>query len=128
MLVATDGTADEVDGRLSADLDDASITKVPITIITGACLKTMILKRNDTLSWSGHHVSDFLCWLHRRSSSSIFLRRNIKTADTHTIGYLGAGKSSLLNYILTARHGKKIAVILNGRPFPPSNTQKKNGH
>ncbi|KAM0718698.1 hypothetical protein Q7P37_005769 [Cladosporium fusiforme] len=28
-------------------------------------------------------------------------------------GYLGAGKSTLLNYILTARHGKKIAVILN---------------
>lgn len=29
-------------------------------------------------------------------------------------GYLGAGKTTLLNYILTARHGKKIAVILNG--------------
>ncbi|KAI7719572.1 cobW-domain-containing protein [Hortaea werneckii] len=28
-------------------------------------------------------------------------------------GYLGAGKTTLLNYILTARHGKKIAVILN---------------
>lgn len=29
-------------------------------------------------------------------------------------GYLGAGKTTLLNYILTAEHGKKIAVILNG--------------
>lgn len=28
-------------------------------------------------------------------------------------GYLGAGKTTLMNYILTARHGKKIAVILN---------------
>jgi ABC-type molybdenum transport system ATPase subunit/photorepair protein PhrA len=28
-------------------------------------------------------------------------------------GYLGAGKTTLLNYILTARHGKKIAVIMN---------------
>ncbi|XP_039137276.1 LOW QUALITY PROTEIN: COBW domain-containing protein 1 [Dioscorea cayenensis subsp. rotundata] len=28
-------------------------------------------------------------------------------------GYLGAGKSTLVNYILTAEHGKKIAVILN---------------
>lgn len=28
-------------------------------------------------------------------------------------GYLGAGKTTLLNYILTAKHGKKIAVILN---------------
>ncbi|KAK3074236.1 hypothetical protein LTR53_003459 [Teratosphaeriaceae sp. CCFEE 6253] len=34
-------------------------------------------------------------------------------------GYLGAGKTTLLNYILTARHGKKIAVILNGHFFPP---------
>ena len=30
-------------------------------------------------------------------------------------GYLGAGKTTLLNYILTAEHGKKIAVILNGQ-------------
>lgn len=28
-------------------------------------------------------------------------------------GYLGAGKTTLLNYILTARHGKRIAVIMN---------------
>lgn len=35
-----------------------------------------------------------------------------------TTGYLGAGKTTLLNYILTAEHGKKIAVILNGMiPF-----------
>jgi G3E family GTPase len=28
-------------------------------------------------------------------------------------GYLGAGKTTLLNYILTAQHGKRIAVIVN---------------
>lgn len=28
-------------------------------------------------------------------------------------GYLGSGKSTLINYILNAEHGKKIAVILN---------------
>jgi hypothetical protein len=31
------------------------------------------------------------------------------------IGYLGAGKTTLMNYILNEQHGKKIAVILNGR-------------
>lgn len=30
-------------------------------------------------------------------------------------GYLGAGKTTLMNYILNAKHGKKIAVILNGK-------------
>ena len=28
-------------------------------------------------------------------------------------GFLGAGKTTLLNHILTAQHGKKIAVIVN---------------
>jgi hypothetical protein len=39
-----------------------------------------------------------------------------KVPITIITGYLGAGKTTLLNYILTERHGKKIAVILNGIP------------
>jgi G3E family GTPase len=37
-----------------------------------------------------------------------------REAELTSSGYLGAGKTTLLNYILTAEHGKKIAVILNG--------------
>ncbi|KAL5722955.1 hypothetical protein ACHQM5_006409 [Ranunculus cassubicifolius] len=37
----------------------------------------------------------------------------MQNAVTIIIGYLGSGKSTLVNYILNAQHGKKIAVILN---------------
>ncbi|OCL02604.1 vitamin b12 biosynthesis, cobw-like protein [Glonium stellatum] len=37
----------------------------------------------------------------------------VKVPITIITGYLGAGKTTLMNYILTERHGKKIAVILN---------------
>lgn len=40
--------------------------------------------------------------------------RQIKVPLTIVTGYLGSGKTTLLNYILTAQHGKKIAVIMNG--------------
>ncbi|XP_077223230.1 cobalamin biosynthesis CobW-like protein [Tasmannia lanceolata] len=43
-------------------------------------------------------------------------RRNIdedSVGVTVITGYLGAGKSTLVNFILNAQHGKKIAVILN---------------
>ncbi|KFY36548.1 hypothetical protein V495_07812 [Pseudogymnoascus sp. VKM F-4514 (FW-929)] len=38
---------------------------------------------------------------------------NLKVPLTIVTGYLGAGKTTLMNYILTEQHGKKIAVILN---------------
>ncbi len=31
------------------------------------------------------------------------------------VGYLGAVKTTLLNYTLTAKHGKRVAVIMNGK-------------
>ncbi|KEY71489.1 hypothetical protein S7711_03555 [Stachybotrys chartarum IBT 7711] len=39
----------------------------------------------------------------------------VKVPITIVTGYLGAGKTTLLNYILTAQHGKKVAVIMNGK-------------
>ena len=44
---------------------------------------------------------------------------NDRVSDRRKPGYLGAGKTTLLNYILTAHHRKKIAVILN--EFGPTN-------
>ncbi|KAL8869428.1 MAG: hypothetical protein Q9198_007888 [Flavoplaca austrocitrina] len=37
-----------------------------------------------------------------------------KVPLTIVTGYLGAGKTTLVNYILREQHGKRIAVILNG--------------
>ncbi|KAF2556578.1 hypothetical protein F2Q68_00014126 [Brassica cretica] len=37
----------------------------------------------------------------------------VSVGVTVITGYLGAGKSTLVNYILNGKHGKKIAVILN---------------
>lgn len=36
-----------------------------------------------------------------------------KIPVTIVTGFLGSGKTTLLNYILTEKHEKKIAVILN---------------
>lgn len=40
-------------------------------------------------------------------------RRAESTGVTVITGYLGAGKTTLVNYILKSEHGKRIAVILN---------------
>ena len=36
-----------------------------------------------------------------------------KVPVTIVTGYLGAGKTTFLNYILTEQHNKRIAIILN---------------
>ncbi|KAL2872676.1 CobW family GTP-binding protein [Aspergillus lucknowensis] len=48
-----------------------------------------------------------------RLSSSAELPPQVRVPITLVTGYLGAGKTTLLNYILTEKHGKKIAVIMN---------------
>ncbi|KAH7328216.1 CobW/HypB/UreG, nucleotide-binding domain-containing protein [Stachybotrys elegans] len=51
----------------------------------------------------------------------------VKVPITIVTGYLGAGKTTLLNYILTAQHGKKIAVIMNALDIEKSLTVNKGG-
>ena len=66
-------------------LQDLTLTKVPLTIITGK-------------PWAAGHTPTALL--------------------SYLPGYLGAGKTTLVNYILRKQHGKKIAVILNGLYTP----------
>jgi ABC-type molybdenum transport system ATPase subunit/photorepair protein PhrA len=46
-------------------------------------------------------------------NSRFYTHQHTESTDSMT-GYLGAGKTTLMNYILEEQHGKKIAVILNG--------------
>lgn len=81
-LVAVSDKGPEGSNALNGQSSDSSITKVPITIVTGR--------------WNipGGLLSMFLALI--------------------LSGYLGAGKTTLVNYILHEQHGKRVAVILNG--------------
>ncbi|KAJ0981985.1 hypothetical protein J5N97_010240 [Dioscorea zingiberensis] len=48
-----------------------------------------------------------------RSENSPGISLESPVGVTVITGYLGAGKSTLVNHVLTAQHGKRIAVILN---------------
>jgi ABC-type molybdenum transport system ATPase subunit/photorepair protein PhrA len=80
-----------VDAAVEADQNEAENgPKVPLTIVTG----------------------EF--WCGGGSAVAVFVWFCDLGLTSRLLGYLGAGKTTLLNYILTAEHGKKIAVIMNG--------------
>ena len=51
--------------------------------------------------------------LHQRVSTSYYTMAPPKVPVTIITGFLGAGKTTLVNRILTEQHGKKLAVIEN---------------
>ena len=46
--------------------------------------------------------------------TGVFSKDSLTVSPLTMKGYLGAGKTTLMNYILKEQHGKRIAVILNG--------------
>ena len=67
----------------------------------------------DTESGSGDSVPVLV-------ANALVAKDDIDGTDSRRVpltivtGYLGAGKTTLVNYILREQHGKKVAVILNG--------------
>ncbi|KUJ10300.1 cobW-domain-containing protein [Mollisia scopiformis] len=59
--------------------------------------------------------------------TSVSGSKPVKVPITIVTGYLGAGKTTLMNYILNEQHGKKIAVILNAIDIEKSLTVNKGG-
>ena len=125
MLVAADGASSPAEATLDGEMSDLKVTKVPITIITGRSYEARLStyeghtnRKSSVLVLLSHSYPKLLNIL--ASNTSLHFKilgvTSVTNADNNIIlGYLGSGKTTLLNYILTARHGKKIAVILNGK-------------
>ena len=60
----------------------------------------------------------------------MYKRQEEKLAVTVVTGFLGAGKTTLVNYILREQHGKRICVIENefgeARPEPSQSGGQRN--
>lgn len=136
MLVAA-GEQQDAPESITSEMEDMNVTKVPLTIITG---RRHLFTLGYPLCPPSSFLFSFLCFTRKdvvvpsvsttlpsifvakRTHSIPSLQLHQDTPLTRNPGYLGAGKTTLLNYILNERHGKKIAVILNGKSAPVTKT------
>ena len=81
---------DEAHPEANPETSDLGTAPVPVTLITGLAACVHLKAPDEELNLSGP------------------LRLRPGPA-----GFLGAGKTTLVNFILTAKHGYRIAVILN---------------
>lgn len=58
-------------------------------------------------------VEDALPMLSSSENAAVDLVIDRKVPVTIVTGYLGSGKTTFLNYVLTEQHNKRIAIILN---------------
>lgn len=58
-------------------------------------------------------VEDALPMLSTSESAAVYEVIDKKVPVTIVTGYLGSGKTTFLNYVLTEQHNKRIAIILN---------------
>ena len=58
-------------------------------------------------------VEDALPMLSTSENAAEDVVINRKVPVTIVTGYLGSGKTTFLNYVLTEQHNKRIAIILN---------------
>ena len=69
MLVSADGNSDPTEARLSAQIDDMKIAKVPITIITGQSISSRLCEHN------------ILCCVEFDTASDILAEKRLSRVD-----------------------------------------------
>lgn len=88
---------------------------VPVTLITGASSLSFSVRLRSTCCRMQlvQRCTRSLCSHWRCVKQHVSGLHSISMKNRFATGFLGAGKSTLVRHILTAQHGRRIAVIVN---------------